>query len=263
MGGVFISNLIQEPDGLSESSFLSVSRDQSPSGPTPPDPGWSPFPAAAFCSFVIRLLPSARRCSSRDSNVEVSCFFRRGGGFHKPATVSACFLDSCPVFCPVGSRCPGETKPDGLGRGERGAISGTSHVWSRDVSLNVRIYVGTGREGVAPGGLRIEWMLFGPRQLGGSDTRNRFFFKKPAQLSCTLHTVCVCMCAVIFPPFFLTYLPCRGSQSPLSQLFLSRWRDLSVWLFVPALTRSHTGSFLTRQKDVLSRHGDSVEGRNR
>lgn len=107
-------------------------------------------------------------------------------------------------------------------------------------------------------------MLSGPRQLGGSCTERRIL-KKPASATVCLiwqDTVDVCVCTAIFPASFPACLPCRGSQSPLSQLFLSCWRDLSVWVFVPALTTSHTESFLTRQKDVLSRGGDSMERRN-
>lgn len=72
------------------------------------------------------------------------------------------------------------------------------HVSNRDVSLNVCIYVGTCREGVAPGSLHIKRMLFGLRRLAGSCTGSRIiFFKKPAQLSCTFdlaaHHGCVCV----------------------------------------------------------------------
>lgn len=77
-------------------------------------------------------------------------------------------------------------------------------------------------------------------------------------------TVCVCVCAhtAIFPALFPAYLPCRGSQSPLTGLFLSRRSDLNVWVFVPVLTRLHTASFFCQQKDVLSCLGDSMETDN-
>lgn len=66
------------------------------------------------------VLRATREC--RDSKVKVSGFFRRVGGFHKPATVSACFLDSCPVYYPVVSHYHTETKPDGLGEEEWGVL---------------------------------------------------------------------------------------------------------------------------------------------
>lgn len=100
---------------------------------------------------------------------------------------------------------------------------------------------------------------------GRKPHREQNFLKKPAHSSCTFdlaaHRGCACVYvrAVKFPASFAAYLPCRGSQSPLSQLFLSCWRDLSISVFVPALNRSHTESFLTRQKDVLSPDDDSVE----
>lgn len=80
---------------------------------------------------------------------------------------------------------------------------------------------------------------------------------------CVCVCVQVCVCAyAIFPALFPAYLPCRGSQSPLTGLFLSRWSDLNVWVFVPVLTRLHTASFFCQQKDVLSRLGDSMETHN-
>lgn len=111
----------------------------------------------------------------------------------------------------------------------------------------------------------VVWPSSTGRKLQGAELKKK---KKarPALLhvliwQCTAD-VRACVPAVKFPASFGAYLPCGGSQNPLSQIFPSCWRDLSISVFVPALTRSHTESSLTGQKEVLSPDGDSTERRN-